>query len=591
MILKTILSIVLMATTVHASVQEFLPKLASDDLAEQTQARLDLFSVCSNTGRAGAEEERKAVCLEICQALQNKLPMTSMFSLIRNLERIGGEESVPTLVQLMGHSDERVRDDARRALSMNPSDAAAQALGAQLKSRKARSAETTAGLIYGLGERKQAGSSKLITGSLKSKNQEVFIAAVKTLGALNEDAGVKALFERQSMEEGFRKMQIEAALFSTGRKAVYEALYADGESAHVRSTALLGLILQGDTGKSEKAMTSGDVALQLAVIEAALQGKDPKVYDAVAQHIGSLPSHIQLQALGALEFSGNRDYATSVEPLLKSSDIFVQDNASRALARIGTADSVAFLMANGRGDARRALGQLNVEGVDAELEKIAGASSDVNSRAVAIDALAIRGRQDLIPIFLKYAAADDGASSTAAIKAVGSIGNLSHVEALTDLMIAKEASPVSRDALNAIVAIMRRSTTPGKAVDVLVLRMNSASPRSKANMLQALVQSGSKEALEPIVEACNSSDEKLQKQAIKLLGGWQDMNGIPAMLEMASDDSMSLANHVTLMRGVSRLYAGGQPWKLKKADVQKAIDVCRRPEEKEALQATLKKLK
>ena len=68
-----------------------------------------------------------------------------------------------------------------------------------------------------------------------------------------------------------------------------------------------------------------------------------------------------VQALGALEFSGNRAFAKSVAPLLMSDDDLVQDGAARALARIGTADSVAPLMANGRSSANRALGMLNVD--------------------------------------------------------------------------------------------------------------------------------------------------------------------------------------------------------------------------------------
>jgi HEAT repeat protein len=295
-----------------------------------------------------------------------------------------------------------------------------------------------------------------------------------------------------------------------------------------------------------------------------------------------------LQALGALEFSGNRSYATVVEPLLKSDDPLVQDNASRALARIGTANSVAPLIANGRKDARRALGQLDVKGVDKTLEKIAATGND-NTRATAIEALAIRGRQDLMPAFFKYAAADGKETSKAAFKAIGMIGDLSNLQQLTQLMIAKEGDPVSRDILQAIVEIMRRSTEPAKAVEILVAQMNGASPRSQANILQALVQTGSKEALEPVAEACKASDEALQKQAVKLLGGWKNDSGLPAMIELAGDDSLSLANHVTIMRGVSRLLAGQRRPNTKLAD--QALEVCRRSEEKQMIRDVIGKKK
>jgi hypothetical protein len=67
------------------------------------------------------------------------------------------------------------------------------------------------------------------------------------------------------------------------------------------------------------------------------------------------------------------------------------------------------------------------------------------------------------------------------------------------------------------------------------------------------------------------------------------MNGIPIMLELASDESMSLANHVTLMRGVSRLLAAENPKRLNKKLLNQALETCRRDEEKSAIQATLNK--
>ena len=122
-------------------------------------------------------------------------------------------------------------------------------------------------------------------------------------------------------------------------------------------------------------------------------------------------------------------------------------------------------------------------------------------------------------------------------------------------------------------------------------KMDRASPRSQANILKVLAESGSPAALNPLADACRSSDEQLQKTAIKALGGWKNVNGIPTMLALAGDESISLTNHVVLMRGVSRLYAGSNTRRLKKEDVQKAIDTCRRQDEKDALQATLKKVK
>ncbi|MEI6890877.1 MAG: HEAT repeat domain-containing protein [Pontiella sp.] len=508
--------------------------------------------------------------------------------MLNNLERIGGEESVPTLVKLMNHPDEHIRDDARRALAVNPSHAAAQALGAQLMSRKMRSAKTTAGLIYALGERKQAGASKLIVGALGSKEPGVFVAAVKALGRLNEELGVNALMKRRGKESGFRRTLIDAVLLETRRSEVFEVFLADAESGRLRAEALLGMLLASDLSRASGAMASGNAALQVAVIEAAVQSNNAELYDLIAAHLAALPAHNQLKALVALELSGDRAYAQSVELLLQSDHALVQVNAANALARIGTSASVLALVAKGSEEALRALGQLSVDGVDAQLEKIAE-TGDSGSRSTAIQALANRGRLDLIPTFFMYASEEDRGVASTAVKMIATIGNESNIEALADLMIAQEKAPVSRDALNGIVKLMRVSPDQALAVKILGSKMEGASPRSQANILKVLAESGSKAALKPLIEACRSSNEQLQNTAVKALGGWKDVNGIPVLLELAADESISLTHHVILMRGVSRLYAGSRSRGLKKDEIRKAIDVCRRQEEKEALRATLKR--
>ncbi|VGO14922.1 hypothetical protein PDESU_03492 [Pontiella desulfatans] len=590
MYMKTLLSIVLLATASHAAVQELLPQLASDDLGIQTQARLDLLAVCSNAGKPGNEDERKAVSEEICQVLQNDVPVVAVMEpMIRNLERIGGEEAVPTLAKLLNHKEPHVRDDARRALAVNPSPAAAQALGAQLKMRKARDARETAGLIQALGERKEAGAVKLLVDYLNSNDDLIFIATVKALGRMGSDDAIRVLAEHRSKEKEFRLVQVDAALFSTEHVAVFQKLYSENETEEVRAVALLGLALNNGGNVAASAMASGNPALQSAVIEAALQSGDARLQALVAGQLGPLPPYLQARGLAAIEFSGNRAFAKAVEPLLKSSDTQIQDDASKVLARIGSSDSVSALLSNGRPEALRALGMLDADGVDAVLEKEAASANDQNRRAAAIAALANRGRRDLMPTFFAYAAEEGKEVPKAAVKAIGEIGGMANLEQLSELMVAKETSPVSRDVLNAMVELLRRSSDPAKAIGILVARMEGASPRSQANILQALVQTGSTEALKPVAEACKSSDEALQKQAVKLLGGWKADNAIPVMLELAADESMSVANHVTLMRGASRLLAGQK--KLNKKQAEQALATCRRDEEKEMIQAVIDKKK
>lgn len=588
MMKSTLLSFLLSASLASAAVQELLPQLASGDLEVQTQAQRQLFQACAQASRPGAETERKAICQDICAAL-GSAPVPVARLLVQRLERIGAEESVEPLVSLLAHPDQHLRDDARRALSANPSPQAGQALVAQLKMRKARTPAETAGWVMALGERGEAGSSALIAAQLPAADPQLFAAVVVALGQLNEPEGIRVLAEQRQKETGLRKAMLDAALFATGRKAVFEKLYAASETEEVRAVALIGLSMDGGQGVAAEAMASGKPALQCAVIEAASQSQDAALLDLVARQLPSLASHLQVRALAVLEFSGKRNHAAVIEPLLASENTDVRDAAAQALGRIGTAQSVPALLACGTPAALAALGMLDADGVDKMLEAVAAKPGGGDSRAAAIEALALRGRTDLVPQLVSYAAENDAKAAKAAIAGIGSIGSLPDLDALCQLMLDQEASPLSRDILEAMVDIMRRSDQPGKVVGILVAKMGEASPRGQVSILQALVRTGSAEALPPVVAACRSADEALAKQAVKLLGGWGTENGLPAMLELAGDEALPVAGHVELMRGISRLLAGQD--KLDEALAVQALGTARRPDEKKLLLDVLAKAK
>jgi HEAT repeat protein len=580
---KSLYTALLLAAFSHAAVQELIPQLTSDDLEVQSRAQLDLLAVCSEAGAPDAPQgARKAVCLEICTILEDpEQPVLSVIQpMLNNLERIGGEESVSTLAGLLD-----IRDDARRALAANPSAAAGAVLSGRLAKDTGRSPRMTAGLISALGERREAGSSELISPFLSSKDDRLYVAAVRALGRLNEEAGIRALANERTRAKGFRQIQVYAALFSTDRRVVFEKLYAENEPDEVRAAALLGLTMSGGTRTAAEAMKSRNSVLQAAVIEGALQSGEEDLYALIARHLDQLEPHVQLRALTALEVSNSREHAKAVEPLLEADDRAVQDGAAAALGRIGTASSVPALLDNGSPAARRALGLLNVAGVDKALEQQAGKSAEAGRRSVAIEALSMRGRRDLVPLFFEYAAEDNGDASRAAAAAIGRLGDHSSVDPLTALMVEMEATPVARELLTALVEIIRHTSEPGKAVEVLVNHMEGASPRSQANILQALVRTEREEALKPLSDACRSNDAQLQKTAVKLMSGWQNKNALPTMIELASDESMSMAHHVTMMRGISRLLADER--RPKPEWVAGALEACRRDEERQMIQEVM----
>ncbi|VGO15703.1 hypothetical protein PDESU_04288 [Pontiella desulfatans] len=213
MLKKLLLTTLLFASASQAAIQEILPRLTAADLNIQTQARLDLLAACSTAGRPGAEAERKALCEDICAELNTGIAAPAAIALAHALQRIGGEESIATLVPMLRSSDPHLRDAVRKALAVNPAPDAGKALLAELKT--ANDPRWTAGLIMALGERGDAKAEKSITPHLKSNDPDIFAAAAKALSIIGTKGSIKALAKQRSQETGKREATLTAALFET----------------------------------------------------------------------------------------------------------------------------------------------------------------------------------------------------------------------------------------------------------------------------------------------------------------------------------------------------------------------------------------
>jgi HEAT repeat protein len=576
-----LITLLFAAACSQASLKQILPKLADQDIEVRTKAGLDLLATCSQAARPNAEEERIALSKSLCEALQPDSDPRIAVAILENLERIGGAESVTTLAQWLNYSDENIADFARRALVNNPSPQAGQALMTQLKNRKARSAHQTAGLIYGLGERKEAQAVELIIPYLSNQQLEIYMSAIKALSYIGNADAVRGLAKQQAKESGERRIAIDNAMLAISHPQVFQMLYAKGQPESVRLPALLGIARLGGIEEAEAALKNGSAPYQNAVIEAAMQSGNDKLYALVAQHLPKLNTDSQLRALAAIAESNNPKLAAAVEDMLQADNKEVQKAAAAALAHIGTLQSAAALIASGTPEACKALGQLNVEGIDSRLEKIAAGNGEPSTRAFVIEALAFRGREDLIKNYFAYAKEPQKEVAQAGMAAIALHGKISHMKDLTELLIQYENSPLGRDALKAIVNILRNTISPDEAVEILISHMDTASPKAQGLILQALAQSGTQAALAPLINAVHSKNEALQRTAVQQLGNWPETNALKELIALASEESLPLNYNVILLQGITRL--SSRIWRLSEEDAINALAACRRPEEKKNL--------
>ena len=87
-----------------------------------------LERIAFRASRPGADADRAACSKAIAARLGPQSGPLGRAWMLRQLERIGREEAVPQIAQLLTDNDALVRESARRALQKNPSNEANAAL-------------------------------------------------------------------------------------------------------------------------------------------------------------------------------------------------------------------------------------------------------------------------------------------------------------------------------------------------------------------------------------------------------------------------------------------------------------------------------
>ncbi|AKJ65245.1 ThuA domain-containing protein [Kiritimatiella glycovorans] len=600
-----VLSFALGLAPLEASVNELLPQLASEDLDTRQQARHTLLEEAAHAARPGAEAEREAYCENICAALQQRPPVPAATELVRTLARFGRGESVSTLAALMDHSDRHLREAARQALAVNPSPEADRALREALK--EGGDARRVAGLVFAIGCRAEPGTTGVLAPYLRHKDPRVFEAAAKGLARTGTMDALHALLKARKTAGETRRATLTDALFDgAGRMEaagetrvaarVYTGLYGADEPEHVRAIALLGALRTRPAamgGEARKALASGPDALRMAVIEAAAQTGDAELISRVGNALDRLAPTLQIQALTALRDEGTAEEAGAVAKLLSTDDEKLRNAAAVTLCAIGGAGHLDRLLALPDGaELNEALMRMDAPGVDAALKrKLEDGTPDERARAITV----LAGRRQLdVPALLDYAADGDDAIARAAADALKQAATSKDVSRIAGFMVGTDHASAAQDALRALIAVIDAAHDKNRFAEMLTPLLSDAStPRRKALLFQALMRTGTDAALKPVAEAARSAEAEVREPALKVLHAWPRPNALPVLSEIVTAPYSELRDQVPAVRAMTRLMGRCETGAEKRMAVDaamKALEAVEREQEKQMLQAALKKL-
>jgi HEAT repeat protein len=584
---------------VEQTVNDLLPRLADPNVRDRYGAQMELQKLALNAARPGAEAERAELATVLAaKAADATVPQPACVWIVRQLEYIGGAESVAALTTLLNGKDAELKECARRALEKNPTPAATETLRVALK--QGGDTTWTIGLIQSLGERRDPGAVELIKPRLSSK--ETALPACAALSKIANQPAVAALWGAYDAGVAGAAEGLVAAgnrLISAGEKPaakdlflrLYQAGKQPQEQVRVRSAALIGLATaDAESAKPliDEALQQPQPALQFAAVTAAetAYGK-AGVTAHLAALLPKLPPSAKVFVLRELDPSAEPQVIGAAGDAIET----VRVAAFEALGRMGSSACVTILVqaaAEGASSSQKAataaLARVSGPGADTAIAKLAG-QGDTKTRVVAIYALAQRYDQADAAALLQYAGETDPAVSTAAYSALGKIGTDKELDGLIQLALTQK----SADAAAALQAVAGRATDKSGAANKLLALTKKAEPQQLASLYEVLSILGGQEALTAVTTAAGSSNAQVKDAAIRALVNWPEFPATKPLLDVAADPQATRVHNALAVQGVARLVktSDQEPAADRVKVVQAAFNVATRDEEKKLLLSAL----
>ncbi|MEM7431409.1 MAG: HEAT repeat domain-containing protein [Pseudomonadota bacterium] len=225
----------------------------------------------------------------------------------------------------------------------------------------------------------------------------------------------------------------------------------------VRSAALSALAKRGGTANIEavsKLLTDTDLEVQNKAVDMLVQMQHPETVKYLAAALKDESEYARRAAVEVLNELGSRESVKDLLNVLKDDDWWVRSRAGDALAEIGgpkVVDSVVALIRDDDEDIRRtAIEILNATKDERAVDHLIKATDDTDwwVRERSIDALSKIGSSKALPKLLELLGRD-AKTDTVVIRALGQIGNQTHITKLVPMLNRPERE-VQVEAIKAI---------------------------------------------------------------------------------------------------------------------------------------------
>jgi HEAT repeat protein len=559
------------ASELSRQIDALIPRMASDDVAVREEAQKTFEMMCLTAARPGAEQERIEVCGEILRRLGPQTPPRARVWMIHQLERVGRDECVERLAELLGDEDALIRETARRALQHNPSADVRAVLVKALE--KADTPEWQIALINALAARREADSVGVLCAWAKRPERDVAAAAMAALGDLGDAQAIQTLYALWREDDPTVQNRAAAALVRLAEQLgaagdrelatrIFDDLYTYGDSEPTRLAGLRGSTL----GKGPAAvvplleiMRDGEPPLALRAARLAVEIPGEAVTLTLAMMMAEMPSAVQAALLEGLGQRGDATARAAVINGAQSSDEAVRIAALRALRELGNSSDVmllAHIAATSAGAerdaARSSLDRLHGDDIDATILQGAQGQAGAPVRCELIRALAARWYYPAIPALLAASADSDEDVQVAAFEALSGLGLPAHLPELIVRLVEEMGDRPREAAENATVSIAARIEDAEHRADAVLDALADTRGVIRASLIRVLGRIGGSRALEAIRGEWRDSDADVADAAVRALANWPTTDVIDDLLEIARV-SVNDTHRVLALRGYVRL--------------------------------------
>ncbi len=267
--------------------------VASENRGVAKAASEALKTIAHHASRPGAAAERKAVSAELVKLLAADKPFITRVRALELLALTADDEFVPPIARLL--DDEKLREDARRALERIPGRASVQALVEALSKVPENFRPF---VIHSLGQKNAVEALDTLVTCAESSNKPIAVAAYDAISRIDglptrrpqPAVGWEELSEREKVVVADAFLRFADRRVASGdtemAAGIYRAVLARATGEHYKCAGLIGLAKIGSASVVEMmvpCLTDESPAVRRVAEEALVSTKDPGINPALEQ--------------------------------------------------------------------------------------------------------------------------------------------------------------------------------------------------------------------------------------------------------------------------------------------------------------------